>query len=299
MRFGIGSRTSGLGLLIGLSAVVGACASSGRQIPPMTPEPTDVHYIGKFVWYDLLTHKVAEVERFYGELFGWAFEGGYGESGNFTLITNQGLPIGGIAFVDTLPGGISRARWVPSLSVPDVDRAVEASLSAGGAVYFEPEDLGRRGRIAVVADPQGAVLAFVRAAGGDPNDVEPPEGGWLWTELWTRDLEAAISFYRSLVGYEVETVDTSVLRDYTVLRRDGRARAGVRQLPWEEVMPNWLPYVRVTDPGAIAARVESLGGRVLIAPADSIRAGSVALIADPSGGVIAVQKWPVTEDERS
>ena len=299
MRFGMSSRVGGLGRVLGLSAVLGACASGGRQIPPMTPEPTEVHHIGKFVWYDLLTHEVAEVEKFYGELFGWAFEGGYGESGDFTLITHHGLPIGGIAFVDTLPGGVSRARWVPSLSVPDVDRAVEASLTAGGVVYFEPEDLGRRGRIAVVADPQGAVLAFVRAATGDPNDVEPTEGGWLWTELWTRDLEAAISFYSSLVGYEVETVDYSVLQDYTVLRRDGRARAGVRQLPWEEVMPNWLPYVRVTDPRAIADRVESLGGRVLIAPADSIRAGSVALIADPSGGVLAVQKWPVTEEERS
>ena len=35
-----------------------------------------------------------------------------------------------------------------------------------------------------------------------------------------------------------------------------------------------------------------------LAPADSVRAGSVALIADPSGAVIAVQKWPVEDDER-
>ena len=298
MRFRANIRMSG-GLVLGLSAVLGACASGGRQIPPMTPEPTEVHHVGKFVWYDLLTDKVPEVESFYGGLFGWAFEGGYGPSGDFTLITHRGIPIGGIAFVDTLPGGISRARWVPSLSVSDVDEAVRASVAAGGVVYFEPKEVGRRGRFAVVGDPQEAVVAFVTAAGGDPDDVEPVDGGWLWTELWTRDLQAAISFYSSLVGYEVETVDTSVLQNYTVLRRDGRARAGVRQLPWEEVLPNWLPYVRVADPRAIADRVESLGGRVLIAPVDSIRAGSVALIADPSGAVLAVQKWPVTEDERS
>jgi predicted enzyme related to lactoylglutathione lyase len=63
-------------------------------------------------------------------------------------------------------------------------------------------------------------------------------------------------------------------------------------------MPNWLPYVRVADPAAVAARVEALDGEVLIAPADSVRAGSVALIADPSGAVLAVQKWPVEDDER-
>lgn len=299
MRFGMNSRIRGFGLALFVSAVSSACASGGRQIPSMTPEPTGVYHVGKFVWYDLLTDKVSEVERFYGDLFGWEFEGGYGESGDFTLITLNGVPIGGIAFVDTLPGGVSRARWVPSLSVPDVDAAVKASLAAGGVVYFEPEDLGQRGRIAVVADPQGAVLAFVRSVHGDPDDVETPNDGWLWTELWTRDLDAAISFYKSLVGFEVDTVDLSVVKDYTVLRRDGVARAGIRRLPWKEVLPNWLPYVRVEDPKLIADRVESLGGRVLIAPADSVRAGSVALIADPSGGVLAVQKWLVTEMERS
>lgn len=299
MRFGIDTRLKSFGLLLCVSAISSACASGGRQIPSMTPEPTGVYHVGKFVWYDLLTHRVAEVERFYGDLFGWQFEAGYGESGDFTLITHHGVRIGGIAFVDTLPGGVSRARWVPSLSVPDVDAAVKASQTAGGVVYFEAENLGQRGRFAVVADPQGAVLAYVRSTDGDPDDVEAPDGGWLWTELWTRDLEAATSFYSFLVGFEVDTVDLSVVKDYTVLRRDGLARAGVRRLPWEEVLPNWLPYVRVEDPKAIADRVETLGGRVLIAPADSVRAGSAALIADPSGAVLAVQKWPVTEMERS
>jgi predicted enzyme related to lactoylglutathione lyase len=264
----------------------------------LTPEPTGTYHVGKFVWYDLLTHDVPGVERFYGELFGWEFEEGYGESGNFTLITHDGTPIGGIAYVDTLPGGVSRARWVPSLSVPDVDRAVDVVQQAGGAVYYGPDEAGERGRLAVVGDPEGALLAFVRAAGGDPVDRDPPYDSWLWTELWTHDVEAAIAFYQSLVAYEVDTIDRSVLNDYTVLQRDGRPLAGVRELPWEDVMPNWLPYVRVVDPVAIAARVESLDGRVLIAPADSVRAGSVALIADPSGAVLAVQKWPVEDDER-
>ena len=37
---------------------------------------------------------------------------------------------------------------------------------------------------------------------------------------------------------------------------------------------------------------KKLGGNVLLAPDDNIRKGSVALIADPSGGVFAIQKFP-------
>jgi predicted enzyme related to lactoylglutathione lyase len=194
-----------------------------------------------------------------------------------------------------LEGDVSRSRWIPSLSVEDVDRAVEQVRQSGGTVYFEPEDVPDRGRLAVVGDPQGAILAFVRTTSGDPIEADPRIGGWLWTELWTHDVEAAVDLYGSLVDYEFEIIDHPVLGDYGVLRRDGEPRAGVRKLPWEDVTPNWLPYVRVADPAAVVAEVEWLGGRVLIAPSDSIRAGSVALIADPSGGALVVQQWPVDE----
>jgi hypothetical protein len=66
----------------------------------------------------------------------------------------------------------------------------------------------------------------------------------------------------------------------------------VNQLPWEEVQSNWLPYVKVDDPAATAARVEALGGRVLFAPSPEARNGSVALVMDPTGAAFAIQKWP-------
>jgi len=38
--------------------------------------------------------------------------------------------------------------------------------------------------------------------------------------------------------------------------------------------------------------VKDLGGEIILPPSDEIRKGSVALIADPSGAVLAIQKWP-------
>lgn len=40
-------------------------------------------------------------------------------------------------------------------------------------------------------------------------------------------------------------------------------------------------------------RVVSLGGKVILAPSEDIRKGSVALIADPSGAAVALQRWPM------
>ena len=64
------------------------------------------------------------------------------------------------------------------------------------------------------------------------------------------------------------------------------------RIPWDNVRPNWLPYVKVADPAAVVKKAEALGGEVIVSPSANIRNGSVGLIADPTGGVVAVQKWP-------
>jgi predicted enzyme related to lactoylglutathione lyase len=79
--------------------------------------------------------------------------------------------------------------------------------------------------------------------------------------------------------------------------RGERARAGVAELNWDDVRPHWIPYVKVDDPAAVAARVESLGGTLVFAPDPDIRGGSVAIVQDPTGGVLAIQKWPYEEEE--
>ena len=43
----------------------------------------------------------------------------------------------------------------------------------------------------------------------------------------------------------------------------------------------------------LAARAVSLGGRLLIAPRAEVRGGTLAVIADPTGGAFALQKWPL------
>ena len=114
-------------------------------------------------------------------------------------------------------------------------------------------------------------------------------------EYLANDAPAAIRFYEDVFGFESAINETKQGVEYHVLRRDGRSRAGLFQLPQgnEKVEPNWLPYVLVDDPAALAGRVESLGGTVILAPKPEIRGGTLAIVADPTGGALALQKWPL------
>ena len=151
-----------------------------------------------------------------------------------------------------------------------------------------PERLKDRGRWALISDSQGALLMLLKASGGDPPDEAPAANEWLWAELWTDDPAAAVGFYESVVGYKSVEARESDGGEVRILGRDGVARATVVKSPWEEVKPNWLAYVVVDDLAATLDAVESNGGEVLVQPAVSAD-GDVAIVADPTGGVFALQ----------
>ena len=280
-----------------LAVTIGGCATAPKVVlPPVSPTPTNEHQVGKVVWHDLLTHDLSGVKRFYGELFGWQFQEDT-ENETYTAISHNGRVIGGVVYTKPGANAPNRSQWVSYLSVSDVDRAVQQVKEAGGVVHTGPLDFPDRGRIAVVSDPQGALIALVRSTNGDPPDRDPPLNQWMWTELWTTDVQAAGEFYNELVGYEFDSRELYEETTYHLFQRDGKPRAGVIEIKWEGIPPNWLTYVRVEDPAAIAARVESLGGHVFLEPDDNIRNGDVAIIVDPSGAAITVQRWPPRSEE--
>ena len=78
---------------------------------------------------------------------------------------------------------------------------------------------------------------------------------------------------------------------YILCKRDGKDVAGIMQMPpGAEARPHWLPYVAVEDVDASASRVEALGGKVWVAPADIPGVGRFSVTEDPSGAMIAVFK---------
>src|SRR4051812_12450159 len=89
---------------------------------------------GTFVWHDLVTDNPAAAKKFYSELFGWTFEPGKGVEPGYTIIRQQGVPVGGIV----APQQPTSPQWLSYVVVADVDKAVEAFRQAGGQVYRGP-----------------------------------------------------------------------------------------------------------------------------------------------------------------
>ncbi|MDX1387565.1 MAG: VOC family protein [Acidobacteriota bacterium] len=109
--------------------------------------------------------------------------------------------------------------------------------------------------------------------------------------MWTGDVEASSEFYRDLVGFDIAKKVILEDTEYVYFARDDDPRAGVIPRPKDEIRTHWLPYVRVEDPAALAARVEGLGGTVLLEPCEDVRQGTVAIVLDPSGAAVALQHW--------
>ncbi len=282
-------------LFIVALAGLAACTAANITLPPVTDQPTGAHIPGKVIWHDLLTDDVDSARHFYGELFGWKFESPtVGQNSAYTLITLNGSRIGGMIDATKIRADVDLTQWVSILSVEDVDAATALFKTSGGTVFTEPTDLTDRGRISVVADSQGALVALLRTAGGDPQDQEPQIGGFLWDELWTNDPDQSIDFFKKFIGYDEDAFSVGG-KDYRYLSSDGEPRVGIRKNPLPGLTPTWVTFIRVEDPAAITARVDELGGQVFVESQTNAIGGQVAVIADPSGAGLVIQSWTPRE----
>ncbi len=273
-------------LLILLTAC-GTTATSPIADIPLSEEPL----AGKFVWHDLMTDDLEAARKFYGNLLGWTFEAtSHPNGGDYTLIFSDGQLVGGMVQLAD-PEGVEYSRWVGYLSVPDVDSAAELTTAKGGTVVAGPLDLPGIGRAAAIQDPQGGVVGLLRSKPGDPADsIVPVEGQVVWNEMLAADEKAAAAFYERISGARAKTVERRG-GEYIMLQSQGRDRAGFMLRPAEDVDPFWLIHIGVADPADASIRVSALGGEVLIPPSADLREGTMAVVIDPNGAVLALQQW--------
>jgi hypothetical protein len=288
----LGRSLGGLAAIAALWAGA-ACTGVGGPAPTAGMTLSSAPLVGKFVWRDLVTEDPAAVKPFYAALFGWEYEERTALGSPYTVVKQGGVPIAGISRAQRAVPDQPVSQWISFLSVANVDGAAEMVKQGGGRIVAGPLDLPRVGRGAVVIDPEGAPLGLLRSTVGDPVDTPAPmPNRFLWTEHLSRQPQAVAAFYARLAGFEIRKTEVGD-RAYWLLRSQDRPRAGVMRNPTTADRPVWLAYVQVADPGATAARAAQLGGKVLLAPRPELRNGSLALIADPTGAVLALQRWPM------
>jgi predicted enzyme related to lactoylglutathione lyase len=281
-------------ILLSLALGINACSKQQVLVPKVTPEPTHLRLVGKFVWFDLFTHDLESTTRFYEALFGWTFRDTVSGKKLVKTIMQEGVPIANAVHINPQKSNENESQWLSYMSVEDVDRATMLVEQNNGSIYIQPKNLPHRGRVAILTDPQGALFAIITTSDGDPPDVGVINNHWLGSELWTTNMDAAQKFYHLLAGYEQKLIKVGADSKYHLLVKDNQPRAGVVKIPWDDVKPNWVPYIAVEDVTPIADKVEEMGGKLLIEPDQKIREGRVAIIADPSGAVFAIQQFRET-----
>jgi predicted enzyme related to lactoylglutathione lyase len=282
--------------LLTATSIGTACvlAVLGLFTSPAAVSAVDPVESGRFVWHDLMTRDVSAAKRFYGGLFGWQFEDTKRGDHPYVLARLDGDPVAGIVDVSALPD--AAPQWISFMAVPDVDKTVALVMFGGGKVLAEPREVASIARAAVVSDPQGAPLGVAqlhREIRGVVDPTRPVANRFFWQEYLAGDATKALDFYKRLAGYESTITDARLGVEYHVLKTATRPRAGLFQLPdSSDVLPTWLPYVLVEYPGVLAQQVPGLGGRILL-PADPARRNnSLAVIADPGGAPLALQRYP-------
>ncbi|HVV13408.1 VOC family protein [Amycolatopsis sp.] len=236
-------------------------------------------------WVDLMTTDVEASAGFYRELFGWNVVDQGAEFGGYRICDLGGKPVAGIGAAQA---GMPPA-WLTYVAVQDADVATKAVTAAGGQVLAEPMEIPRRGRMAVFADPAGAVFGVWEPRGFTGAALVNETGTLGWNELATRRTDTAGTFYHAVFGWEPAEQRMGEM-SYTEWKLGGTSIGGMMAMDPAmpaEVPSYWSVYFIVDDADATVARATELGGGVVV-PATDIPPGRFAVLTDPQGAAFSV-----------
>ncbi len=245
-----------------LLSVACLCRSWPRQsIAGDCRAPSQQLHVGKLIFVQSVTPELATTKKFYAGLFGWEFRDIQIGEKNYAAAFLDGRLVAGLVHKNVPAGEHRQPAWLGFFAVGDVDAAKKIALQNGAKALFEPHDIPGRGRVAVFADPQGAVFAVLASSSGDPPDVLAAPGESIWSLLLTSDPDTDAAFYQALFGYEVFELPSSDGTRHLLFASENYARASANKLPANrpKAHPHWLNYVRVRDAAKMTEKVVALG----------------------------------------
>lgn len=253
-------------------------------------------------WVETLTDDPDAARRFYSGLFGWTFAGSGERTGDppdeYLLARLDDADVAGIA---PMPDGVEPPppAWYTHVAVDELAGATERARAAGAEIIAEDRDASPAGRLAVLADPCGAVLCLweghARRGAGRVNEPS----SWAMSLLATSDPERSEAFYGELFGWRAEVTETVPGLPFWLWRLPGYLGGEPEQPVPRDVVAvmttsqgapaGWSLDFRVEDARAAAAVTPGLGGRVISGAAD---AGSFrrTVLADPRGAAFSASQ---------
>jgi len=264
-----------------------------RDAPASTPQQAGGSVQGHLIWYELMTPDAEASKAFYYSVVGWQFGEPVAEFQGYRMIgrSDGGFAGGVLPLTDEMQQHGARPTWLGYIGVDDVDTTVASIEQAGGKVLMPARDLPNVGRIALVADPQGAPFYVMKPIPREGHEDEQSDVFSVdqaqrvrWNELATTDPEAALDFYRTQFGWSQEgDMDMGEMGKYRFIQNRGTTIGAVMPKPAQLPVSMWTYYFGVEGIDRAVEAIRSGGGQVLNGPME-IPGGEFAVNAmDPQG----------------
>ena len=245
-------------------------------------------------WVDAMQPDPEASKQFYGDLFGWTFEGSGDEEGEYFVARVNGSDVAGIG---TQPSPETPPLWSTYVQVASADAAAARVERAGGRVIVAPVDAMPAGRLAIVADPAGATFGLWEPGIRDGAQLVNAPSAWSMSQLTTPDSDGAAAFYGEVFGWETEEFAMGDMKG-ALLRLPGYVGGTATQPVPRDVVavmfpagpdapPAWSVDFWVADIDAAVATATAGGGSV-VAPVFDTGVGRSAVLTDPQGAVFGV-----------
>jgi predicted enzyme related to lactoylglutathione lyase len=241
---------------------------------------------GRFIWYELITSDIDAAISFYGDVAGWTVEPSQTPGMDYRRIMAGAEGVGGMMKV---PETGMPPAWFGYVNVADVDAEVTAFEAAGGKVLWPANEDAGVGRMAMVADPQGAALYVMSPNGEGESQAfkSDTRGHCGWNEYHATDWEKAFGFYAGRFGWVKDTsVDMGPMGIYQTFTAGGVRTGGMMNNPLPQQA--WLFYFNVGNIDVAVERVTSGGGAIQNPPMEVPGGQWAAVARDPQGAMFGL-----------
>ena len=225
-----------------------------------------------------------ELQKFYGELFGWHIQNNP-ELANYGVVdTHAGDGING--GVGGTPDGEALVTFYAA--VPDPQVILDKAEKLGGKVAMPVMEIPGVVTLAQFEDPQGNRIGIVKddptTEGAGVSSGSNPAVDWF--EVLGPDAKALQKFYADLFEWEIEVAPDATIEYGQFLPEKG-AGGGIGASPSGQ--PFVTVYARVDDLNTFLERAEKLGGKTVLQPTD-MHTIALAQFSDPLGNVFGLYK---------
>jgi predicted enzyme related to lactoylglutathione lyase len=235
-------------------------------------------------YVDLMTPDPAVARGFYADVLGWTYDEPSEEFGGYQIARRDGHVAAGL--MPAMEG--APISWNLYFATDDIEGLVARVPQLGGQVLQPVMAISTTGRMAIAADPAGAVFCLWQ--GGDlvGAEITSDPGSLVWEDLRSSAPDVAREFYLGLFSYKYDPVEMASA-DYQTFTHpmEQFPLGGMGGFMGGPGPDRWEITFAVTSTDDAVAATTAAGGSVLL-PAFDSPFGRLAGLADPFGAAFNV-----------